>query len=223
MALADGMALEMLSLIDLQGAWDRTHREERASSRPEEGVVAFAAYLEQKLSPGALVLDVGCGRGRNTVYLSQLGFAVYGCDLSPVALSVAASRAQQADARTGFQVTDLTCLPYRRATFAAAVCVHVLPYNLKADVARGARELWRVLQPGGWLYLDLLDCDDAEYGCGPELEKDTFLDPGGMPIHFSSRQEVDELLYGFAPKRVARVEFSSGPRVRVSWIVWATG
>jgi SAM-dependent methyltransferase len=119
-----------------------------------------------------------------------------------------------------FQVAALSRLPYPDCTFATAVCVRVLPYHLKANIATSIHELWRVLKPGGWLYVDFLDRDDAEYGNGPELEQHTFLDPDGVPIHFSSRQEINELLSGFAPQRVARLELGSRPRV--AWVVWAT-
>jgi len=165
---------------------------------------------------------VGCGRGRNALYLSCLGFKVWGCDLSPVVLETAKVRTQQANVSVSFQVAHLTHLPYASNLFAAAICVHVLPYNFKADIVKGVRELWRVLQPTGWLYLDLLDCDDAEYGSGQKLEEHTFLDPDGTPIHFSSRQEVNELSNGLALKRVTCLELASSPtRTRVGWTIWA--
>lgn len=183
--------------------------------------MAFADRLRRQWSSGALVLDAGCGRGRNVFYLSQTGFTVYACDLSPVAISVAKARARRADTTASFHIADLAYLPYPDNSFAAVVCVHVLPYHYKAGIARGVRELRRVLRQDGWLYFDLLGCDDAEYGCGQELEQHTFLDPDGVPIHFSSRQEVDELLGGFAVERVSRFELGSPARTRVGWVVWA--
>jgi len=214
----------MLDCLELQRVWNRSHQERLTSERPEEDVVAFAERLQQRLSPKALLLDVGCGRGRNALYLSRLGFTLYSCDLSPVALDIARARTQQVGISIRFQVSALTHLPYADNLFAAALCVHVLPYHFKADIAKGVGELWRVLQPGGWLYLDLLDCDDAEYGCGQRLEEHTFLDPVGVPIHFSSRREVNELSNGFTLERVTHLELKSsiGDQVRVGWTIWAT-
>ena len=183
--------------------------------------MAFVDGLRRQPSLEAPLLDVGCGRGRNAFYLSQTGFAVYACDLSPVAIAVAKVRAQQIDTTINFQVADLTHLPYPDNSFAALVCVHVLPYHYKVDIIKGIRELQRVLRPNGWLYFDLLGCDDAEYGYGQKLEAHTFLDPDGVPIHFSSRQEVDELLDGFAVERTSQFELGSPTRTRVGWAVWA--
>lgn len=212
----------MVGRFDLQQAWERTHREKPAPGheRPAEELVTFTEHLRQQLPPGALVLDVGCGRGRNTLHLSQMGFKACGCDLSSVVVETARARMQQAGTTADFQVVDLIHLPYPDGLFAAAACVHVLPYHLKPDIARGVRELWRILQPSGWLYVDLLDCDDAEYGCGQELEEHTFLDSSGVPIHFSSRQEIDELLRGFVLERVARLELGARGN-RTGWVIWA--
>lgn len=212
----------MGDLVALQHAWNRTHREMPTPKRPEADVVAFAESLRPSLPITSPVLDAGCGRGRHTAYLSTLGFTIYGCDLSNVALQIAQSRMQQTGLAACFQVSGLNGLPYAGDSFAAALCVHVLPYNLKSDIVRSIDELRRVLQPGGWLYLDLLDRDDADYGCGQKLEDHTFLEPNGIPVHFSSRHEVDELTRGFALQRVTRLELKPGStRTRVGWIVWA--
>ena len=208
--------------FELQQIWNRSHHEKSASEEREDGMVPFVENLQKRLPPEASLLDVGCGRGRNTLYLSQLGFSAWGCDLSPVALEIAKRRAQQMDLPIYFQVSDLTCLPYRDNSFAGAICVHVLPYHLKADIAKGIREVWRVLQPHGWLYIDLLDLDDAEYGCGQKLEENTFLASDGTPIHFSSLQEITDLLNGFALECVSRHEMKSSlARMRATWKIWA--
>lgn len=207
---------------DLRRVWDRTHQTKSTSELPDEHIVAFADHLQSRLSPGLHLLDMGCGRGRNTLFLSQLGFNVYACDLSPVALEIAKARTQQTDIPVSFQAAELTHLPFANDSFAAIVCVHVLPYHFKANIIEGVRELWRVLQPKGWLYLDLLDCEDAEYGCGRRLEEHTFLDPDGVPIHFSSRQEINELSNGFELQHLRRVESKpSSGHSRVKWVLWA--
>jgi SAM-dependent methyltransferase len=207
----------MFNQSKLRPVWDHVHRTQPAPEQPEREVVAFSKSLQGRLPAGARLLDAGCGRGRNTRYLAQLGFAVYGCDLSLTAAKLAKSQIQSAGLVVDFQVADLSRLPYPGQLFSAAVCVHVLPYNLKAGIVNGLRELRRVLQPAGWLYFDLLDCDDAEYGRGIEIERNTFLDSDGVPIHFSSRLEIDELLIGFTVDRVARLELNSSGGARVAW------
>jgi SAM-dependent methyltransferase len=212
----------MLDSFKIRRAWDVIHQTQPASKGPEKEVLAFIERIKPRLSPGAALLDAGCGRGRNAIYLSRSGFTVYACDLSSVALGITKARAGEAGLTVNLQESDLTQLSYANDLFAAAICVHVLPYHLKADLVKGIRELRRVLQPNGWLYLDLLAPEDAEYGCGLELEKDTFLDTDGTPLHFSSRQEVDEILHGFVLERITRFKSASSPtHIRVGWTIWA--
>lgn len=212
----------MFDHFDLPEIWDRTHRGKSASEQPEAAVIAFAEHVQRQLPPGISLLDSGCGRGRNALYLSTIGFSICACDVSLVALEIARKRTGLAGLSINFQGANITCLPYADDSFTAAICVHVLPYHLKVDIAKGIRELWRVLQPNGWLYIDLLDCEDAEYSRGQRLEEDTFLDSDELPIHFSSRQEINELMNGFALEHVTRNALRLSPdRIRVSWVIWA--
>ncbi|CAG0935392.1 demethylmenaquinone methyltransferase / 2-methoxy-6-polyprenyl-1,4-benzoquinol methylase [Thermoflexales bacterium] len=197
----------------MQQAWNRTHAEQPLVQQPQAEVVHFAEYLCTCLPHGALVLDAGCGRGRNARHLCKLGFAVCACDLSPSAIAIA----QQQTASAHFQVADLTHLPYPDNYFAASVCSRVLPYHTKSDLVRSLGELWRVLQPDGKLYLDLLDCTDAEYGKGTEIESHTFLDEGQVPIHFCTRAEIEDMLKGFRIEYEARLVQGSN---RVVWEFW---
>ena len=139
-----------------------------------------------------------------------------------MALSVATALTPQPATAIRWQVADLAQLPYATDTFSVVVCVHVLPYHLKAGIARAMLELRRVLQPGGWLYIDLLDRADAEYGCGPQMEPNTFLDLSGVPMHFSASQEIDEWLQGLTLAHSERRNLISSLGQRVVWEVWAT-
>jgi 2-polyprenyl-3-methyl-5-hydroxy-6-metoxy-1,4-benzoquinol methylase len=50
-----------------------------------------------RLAPGR-VLDLGCGPGRNAVWLAKAGFSVDAIDLSPEALAWARERAEADEA-----------------------------------------------------------------------------------------------------------------------------
>lgn len=205
--------------IRLRETWDKTHQQKESSDQPEKELVTFLECHRPHLVDGAPVLDAGCGKGRNTLYLAQQGFTTVGCDWSPVAIKTARTRVRAAGVRVAFQVTDLTHLPYRNGRFAAVICIHVLPYHAKADISKVLHEFWRVLRPGGSLYVDLLDRRDSEYGCGPVLEPHTFLDEDEIPVHFVSRSEISELMQAFRLDRVAPAQLAS--HRRAAWVVWA--
>jgi SAM-dependent methyltransferase len=105
---------------------------------------SFAPVLFAR-GPGARALDAGCGTGRNLVDLAAGGPAV-GIDVSMKALGFARRR----------RAAPLVCasvqaLPFPPASFAAALSRDVL--HMVPDDARAAREISRVLEPGGILGL----------------------------------------------------------------------
>jgi len=92
---------------------------------------------------GARALDAGCGTGRNLVDLAAGGPAV-GVDLSLRALGFARRRGA-----APLVCASVEALPFRASTFRAALSRDVL--YMVPDDARAAREIARVLGPGGEL------------------------------------------------------------------------
>lgn len=97
------------------------------------------------LTPGVAV-DAGCGSGRHSAHLAELGHAVIGVDASPEMLAFARERVPGGDFRTG----DVRALPV--ADDIADVVVCALAISHLPDLAAVA-ELARVLRPGGTLVL----------------------------------------------------------------------
>jgi len=147
---------------------------------------------------GTRVLDLGCGAGTNCLYLARAGFRTSGVDLAPDAIAVATARARQARVKVDLRVGDALDLPYPEKWFGGLVdvgCYHTLPADLRTAYAR---ELARVLRPGGRL---LLSCAAGEYraSIGP-----------------SHRLSVGDVTSVFEPSfLVRRVEFGPGWRLRL--------
>jgi SAM-dependent methyltransferase len=94
---------------------------------------------------GGRVLDAGCGTGRNLVDLAAGGPA-FGVDVSLRALGFARRRGA-----APLVCASVEVLPFRRGAFAAVLSRDVL--YMVPDDARAAREMARVLAPGGLLAL----------------------------------------------------------------------
>lgn len=114
--------------------------------RPWPETVAFEALLPR----GARVLDLGCGNGRNLVFLEERGHAVVGLDASTGLLARSALKAGTRRLVRG----DALALPFPSSTFDGVHCVaavHHLPSE--GDRHQCAREAARVLRRRGFLLL----------------------------------------------------------------------
>lgn len=98
--------------------------------------------LFDSLAP-SVVLDAACGTGRHSVSLAERGHRIVGTDLSRAMLDRA--RAKVPAGR--FLEGSLTALPLRSGAVDAAVCALSLVHL--PDVSDAARELARVVRPGG--------------------------------------------------------------------------
>ena len=102
-----------------------------------------------------LCLDAGCGGGRGSILMAQLGAReVIGVDLSPTNIESSRKRAaQKGFANLTFQQHSLIELPFEDESFDVVWCNGVLHHSENPDL--GLREITRVLKKGGhlWLYL----------------------------------------------------------------------
>lgn len=108
-------------------------------------------YLRGLAMPaGALVLDHGCGRGRNLGHLGQLGF-------SPCGQDVYAHPWWDRLPHCRLQVVppSMAALPWNDGLFDATLSIGVIGHFSPMELLDLAREMHRVLKPGGtWIILE---------------------------------------------------------------------
>ena len=122
-------------------------------------IYLFDQLLRGRVAPGMRVVDMGCGGGRNLVYLLRAGCEVYGSDANPVAIQAVRQLASVLAPRLpadNFRVESI-----EQATFPAAFADVVL----SSAVLHFARDddqflsmldaTWRVLKPGGLMFCRL--------------------------------------------------------------------
>lgn len=100
--------------------------------------------------PGARILEVGCGAGRDMEWLESQGAEVTGADISPGMLEQARARV-----RGELLEMDMLDLKFPDGSFGGVWCVAALLHLPKADAPRALGEMRRVLVPGGALALSI--------------------------------------------------------------------
>jgi len=137
------------------------------SSLPPVASESFTglAYLHPyaALAPGERVLDLGCGAGLDSVLAARAvapAGHVIGVDLADAMVNKAAATAREAGVdNVRFRRAEAESLPLDDATFDVAM-VNGL-FNLCPDKVAVARELRRVLAPGGRAVIAEITFEDA--------------------------------------------------------------
>ncbi len=132
---------------------------------PDESLVAWHDAGLLDVRPGTRVLDLGCGPGRNAVWLARQGAEVDALDLSAAALTWGRERAAEAGVVVRFERAD--ALRWAAGTPYDLVydsgCLHHLPPHRRVSY-RALLE--RALAPGGRFGLACFAADGAPDATG---------------------------------------------------------
>jgi SAM-dependent methyltransferase len=153
-----------------QQIWHDEHTNEAtlpamAHVKPSSGVVQFTDYLKaQDISVSGRAVDIGMGKGRNSVHLAQLGFEVWG--LEYIALAVAAARqlAEKNDVanKIHFELAEIdTDWQIDNDFFDIAVdSFSSIDIETKDGREKCRDEMYRTLKPGGYALVTVCSADD---------------------------------------------------------------
>lgn len=125
----------------------------------EIDIYVFDQLLRGRIAQGMRVLDAGCGRGRNLVYLMRQGFDLSAVDATPAAVdatrSLAATLAPSLDADR-FRVEPVEDLSFPDGAFDVVLSSAVMHFARdEAHWWAMLRQMWRVLAVNGLFFARL--------------------------------------------------------------------
>lgn len=106
-------------------------------------------------------LDVGCGNGKTTSTLVDLGYETTGVDFSETAVRLC-SDAFEDSAR--FHVASVLDLPFEDGSFDYVTAVHVLEHLEDDELRIAAGEIRRILSEGGYVFIRSFTENDMRSG-----------------------------------------------------------
>jgi SAM-dependent methyltransferase len=164
--------------------------------------------LIERLKPGARILDLGCGSGRDLLYFSRHGYRVVGLDYSFNLLKLASEFSSQPVVQADFR-----SLPFRSGVFDAAWAIgsllHVPPRFLPSVLG----QIHGVLKPGS-LFLTSVKEGEGEN-----------VDSLGRHNVFYQKNEWHQILekHGFglieSEKIIELRKTPMGNEVEIKWLV----
>ena len=189
-----------------QAFWDAEYSEGghlALSMNPSEDLEKFTRWLEREegrktLNVTASVLDLGCGNGRNLIWLSETyGTRGVGYDISTEAV-------RQAKKYSDAHKLSLT---YEARTIAGPITLPDASQSLVLDMMTShflkseervalMQEIFRVLKPGGFLFYKTFLLDEDRHAKrmiaeNPAEETNTYIHPKiGVAEHVATEEEI---------------------------------
>ncbi len=186
--------------------WNREYSREGIPSsfrtRPSSPVEGLLPLL--KRSNARKIVDIGCGAGRNSLFLASNGFELYSMDFASDAVKRMRQRARSDGlSRKLHAICQDVGTKWKLGTGSLDAAIDTFCYKHligRKEQERYRSELGRVLKPGGIYLLSLADVNDSYYGALPKKElygNMVVRDPGnGIRSVLYSKREVETVFSG---------------------------
>jgi len=185
---------------------DEINKNYWSSIAPEKimsGLFYPGEELTLLLTPKSTILDVGCGNGKISTYLSNKGYTVTGIDINQTAIE----ENSQTYPNITFKQVDITqTLPFEDNSFTAIVIPYVFVSIIDKEKQRfAAEELIRVLKPHGYLWIceATLSTDYADrYVVG---KNETGLDQVALSYSKESEPKVQRVIRHYTEDEISKL------------------
>jgi SAM-dependent methyltransferase len=146
----------------------------------------YHSYLDQ--SKEIPVINLGCGFGNDTCYLSERGYPVISCDYSIEALKRLKFFIEKPETRI-FNMAE--GLPFDNNTAGVVIADLSLHYFSGRDTGKIINEIFRVLLPEGYLLCRVNSVKDILHGAGQGIKiEDNFYDIQGKLKRFFDKEQL---------------------------------
>jgi ubiquinone/menaquinone biosynthesis C-methylase UbiE len=194
--------------------WNEYYDKKRAFLKfPDENLIRFINRELADVDATKLkALDLGCGTGRNTRFLSDLGLQTFGVECSAFAIEIA--RSLSADCNINYLQCDFERLLFNDEYFDFVVDIQSLQHNSSDKINKILDEIWRTLKKNGKYFGMLVSVNDHSYIKGEVVEGSTITNIvdstfNGVGItHFFSKDEIFERFNRFGVVNIETYERS---------------
>jgi SAM-dependent methyltransferase len=134
------------------------------------------------------ILIPGSGYGRNSRFFSISGFDTTGVEISKLACKMA----QKFDPLSRFYNASVLDMSFDNDKYDAVYCFNPLHLFLEKDRNMLVQQCVDRLKDNGLMYFTVFSEEDAAFGKGKEVEKNTFESKPGRPAHYFTKDDLRE-------------------------------
>lgn len=133
--------------------WNKIYKKEENFSyydlnNPHPDIPKLAKTFLKK----AKILDLGCGSGRNLIYLEKQGFQMYGLDNAEQGIKIIKQKTKNAKLITQ---SFFKKLPYQDNFFNVIISIQALQHGTELEIKKTIKEIHRTLKPNGLIFITL--------------------------------------------------------------------
>lgn len=155
--------------------------------------------LFEHLPQGALILDIGSGRGLFAKHMTELGYRVIGLDFEGNMVKKANAEIKHwgMEGKLKFMEGDVLDIPFADASFDGACDFGLLENLYREDWDTYTSEVARILKPGGF-YLNATMSRETKtfFEFSPKSSAEGDFQKYGIYYHFFSKEEVANIFEG---------------------------
>lgn len=129
----------------------------------EEPASEMYFLAEKWYSTDKTLLDIGAGIGRNAIYFAKCGYTVTALDSSQDGLNHIKEKCDFCGLKINLVNSDMHILPFADESFDSVIAFHSIYHTDMEGLRQVIKEIRRVLNPGGEMYITLLSTEDSEF------------------------------------------------------------
>lgn len=174
----------------------------------------FAKEIEECNTP---IIDLGCGRGNDILYLMQKGKEVIPCDYSKKAIQ---NIKKNFPAIKRIECFDMTKgLPFEDNFTDIIICDLSLHYFTEEITLQILNEIRRVLKPNGMLFCRVNSINDVNFGAGQgeEIEPHLYLTKDGRYKRFFDRNDIEKFFSEWDKKYINEETLNRYSAEKILW------
>ena len=169
-----------------QAYWDqRYNAEEKIWGEKPSLTALYALDIFQKAGVKSILVP-GSGYGRHTAFFSQAGFRVTGIEISSVAVELA----RKFDPVSHFYNASVLEMSDDYGQFDAIYCFNVLHLFLEKQRLSFIQDCAERLKRNGLMFFCVFSENEADFGKGKAVEKNTFETRPGRPAHYFTEDDL---------------------------------
>ena len=161
-------------------------------------------------------LEVGCGEGRDAIYLASRGFDVTAIDISETAIEKARENAKKAGVNIQFKVLNLNNLNELNEKFDFIIewaIMHCIPFEKRKNYVKQVSE---VLNENGKYFSICFNIQSPIFGNVGERIREGTRAPG-IKIYFTPQEEIEDLFKEYFNIKISKVIETVGKTGQHVW------